>query len=283
MSPIISIFKYTDPIQYLKDWRAAAKEQNPGISLEYLKVKLNQKSRSYYNDLEQERKSINQNTLELLCELFEFNNDEQKYFRALVEYHKSLTGTKSEREYWFEQMIQLNHTPYISLTKEKYDYYNNWYHSAIRAYLDLVDITSDYSSIPSVFKKRITLEQVSESIDLLLSLELIAYNEDGFLKPVDKVLVIDEEFQGTMVQRFNLSYHQLLKEVLEENTPGTYNSCQMMVSVSDSSLKLIEKRLAQLRSEIRSIGHKDEEKATKLINISMHAFTITEGEESCKN
>jgi|WetSurMetagenome_2_1015567.scaffolds.fasta_scaffold47483_5 hypothetical protein len=47
MESRINIFEYIDFRKFLAKWRETEKKANPGISYEYLSIKLGQKSRSF--------------------------------------------------------------------------------------------------------------------------------------------------------------------------------------------------------------------------------------------
>jgi uncharacterized protein (TIGR02147 family) len=88
----VNIFEYIDYKKYLTAWRGMEKENNPGVTLEYLSAKLGQKkNRTYFSDLEKGRRSIGPEVLDRLKKLTGLNCEESKYFRAIVGYAQSVT------------------------------------------------------------------------------------------------------------------------------------------------------------------------------------------------
>jgi uncharacterized protein (TIGR02147 family) len=268
-----NIFEYIDFRKFLTEWRKTEKDVNPGISYEYLSKKLEQKSRSFFKDVETGRKNISEQALVNLIKLIGLKGAEAKYFRALVGYGQS--SSYEEREFWFEQIVELNNTPFTLVNKETYSYYKEWYHSTIRALLDVIDIKDDYSQISGLLNSKLTPNQIKDSIHLLKSLGLVAPNETGYLKPTQKIICTEEKARHELLRQFQVAHHQLLGEILKKDEPGTHESKLFTVSLSREGFNRIAKRINQFSAEIRSIAHKDEKKANRVYKIALHIYPET--------
>lgn len=270
MKKSLNVFEYTDYKKYLTEWREAEKENNPGLTHEYLSAKLGMKNRAYFGDLEKGRRTIGPEVLDRLMKLVGLTGNAAKYFRALVGYGQ--WETYEEREYWFEQMVQLNNTPKRFVDKETYTYYKKWYHTTIRSYLETCNFTNDYEKVSRDLYGRLTPQEVKVAIETLLSLNLIAPDGSGYLKPTDKILTTGETVKNELIRQYQLSNHDVLRTVLEKDEPGTHDSTQLTVSVSQEGIERIAKRIKQFRSEIISIAHKDEQQADRVYKIAIHTY-----------
>ena len=269
MKTIPNLFEFIDFRKFLVAWRKVKKENNPGITLEYLSMKLGQKNRAYFIDLEKGRRTIGPDVLDRLIKLLEFSRDEAKYFRAIVGYGQP--STYEEREFWFEQVVQLNNTPKKIVDKTTYDYFKKWYHTTIRAFLETVDFKEDYLSVSRALYNRVSPEEVQQAIRNLTSLELVAPDGDGYIKPTEKVLSTGDVVKDELLRHYQIANHDILRTILEKDEPGTHDSTQLTVSVSKEGIERIVKRIKQLRSEIISIAHKDV-KAERVYKIAIHAY-----------
>jgi uncharacterized protein (TIGR02147 family) len=270
MAQRINIFEYINYRKYLTDWREAEKKANPGLSHEYLNAKLGQNNRTFFSNIESDRKNIGSQTVNKLIALIGLKSIEANYFRALVGHGQSTTD--EDKEYYLEQIVTLNNTPYTIIDKATYSFYKEWYHSSIRALLDVIDTKDDVAQISDLLYSRVTPEQVRDSIKLLKSLGLIAPDKLGFLKPTQKILITKESVRHELLHRFQVANSRLLGEILKKDEPCTHDSTQMAISVSRKGFDRIMKRVNQLRSEIRSIAHKDEEKANRVYKIAIHLY-----------
>jgi uncharacterized protein (TIGR02147 family) len=270
------IFEFIDFKKFLSAWREAAKKANPGLTHEYLSTKLGQKNRTYFSDLEKGRRAIGPEVLDRLIKLMALNADESKYFRAIVGYAQ--WETYEEREFWFEQAIQFNHTPKRLIDQKTYSFYKKWYHTTIRAYLETCNFKNEYNDASKKLYGRVSPKEIQEAINNLCSLGLIATNSDGYLKPTEKVLTTGEVVRDELLRQYQLSNHDILRTILEKDEPRTHDSTLLTVSVSVDGIERIIKRIKQLRSEIISIAHKDEQKAERVYKIAIHAYAETRKE-----
>jgi uncharacterized protein (TIGR02147 family) len=269
----LNIFEYIDYKKYLMDWRKAERENSPGLTHEYLCRKLGQRNRSYYSDIEKGRKVIGSGVLDRLIKLLRLKGNEAKYFRALVGYGQP--GPYEEKEFWFEQIVELNNTPKMLIDKKTYSYFKEWYHTTIRAFLDICDFRGDYQETARRLYSRITPKQAKESIAILRELGLVKPDEKGCLKPTDKVVTTGDAVRHELLQKYQLANHRILRKILEKDEPDSHNSTQLTVSVSSPAYERILKRISQLRGEIISIAHKDEQRADRVYKIAIHSYPET--------
>ncbi len=271
-----NIFEFIDFKKYLTAWREAEKKATPGLTHEYLCAKLGQKNRTYFSDVENGRKNIGPEVLNRMVKLLKLDDNGAKYFRALVGYGQR--ATYEEREFWFEQVVQLNNTPKRIVDKKTYDFYKKWYHTTIRAYLETCNFKDEYAAASKKLYGRVSPKQVQESIKILKALRLISSNSEGYLKPTDKILSTGDVIKDELLRQYQLSNHDVLRTILEKDEPNTHESTQLTVSVSREGIERIIKRIKQLRTEILSITHKDGKKAERVYKIAVHLYP-----ESTKN
>jgi uncharacterized protein (TIGR02147 family) len=168
--------------------------------------------------------------------------------------------------------VQLNRTPVKLLDKSTYIFYKEWYHSTIRSLLGIIDFKDDYKQLASKLIPSITVNKAKSSIALLKKLELIKPDKQGFLKPVDKVLSTGDAIKDHILQQYQLQALELGKNAIvdAENRPA--QTITYTVYVSDTGFQRIIGRMQQLKSEIRSILHKDEEPATRVYQVNLQIF-----------
>ncbi len=265
-----NIFEFIDFRKFLTAWREYEKKNNPGVTFEYLSAKLGQKNRVYFSDLEKGRRSVGPEVLDRLIKLMDLSGDEAKYFRAIVGYGQP--ATCEEKEFWFEQAVQLNNTPKKLVDKKTFDFYKKWYHTTLRAYLETCDFKNEYAEASRKLYGRVSPKEVQEAIKNLLALGLVAPDGNAYIKPTDKVLTTGNVVKDELLRRYQLANHDVLRTILEKDEPGTHDSTQLTVSVSRQGIERIVKRIKQLRSEIISIAHKDEHKADRVYKIAIHAY-----------
>ncbi|MBN1577042.1 MAG: TIGR02147 family protein [Chitinispirillaceae bacterium] len=269
-----NIFEYIDFKQYLVDLYKAKRSIEPGFTHAYVCHKLGQpNSRSFFNNIISGRKKLTSSFVELLIRIFNLGTVESKFFRALVNYNQA--SGADEKEFYFDQIVQLNQTPCTLIDKDTYEYYKKWYHSTIRSLLAIIDFKNDYKSLAGKLCPAITSKQARESIALLKRLGMVESDADGCLRPVDKVLSTGQSSHDDILRHYQVQCLELGKQAVlnDENQPC--HTTTHTVFVSDIGYRRILNRLEQCRSEIRSIIHKDEAPSTRVYQVNLQLFPKT--------
>lgn len=271
----MDIFRYTDFRVYLADWRKAEKARNPAISHEYLGRRLGVSNRAYFNDVEKGRRDVGPSMFDRLVKLLKLDNTQSHYFRAMIGYGQPASST--EKEYWFGQLVALNHTPYRIIDEDTWEYFRHSHHAVVRALLDTFSYRGDAKDAANRLNNRISPEQFQESIELLCKLVLVIKNEDGIYRQTEKVLSTGDRAQGELIRQYQNSVLEELRAIVSAGIPGTHDSNSLTLSISPKGAERIIARLRQLRKEIVSIANKDEDPATEVYRVSMHIHGLTKG------
>jgi len=266
-----NIFEYIDFKKYLADYRKARRNTDPGFTHAYICHKLGQpNARSYFDNVINGRKKVSAAYLDLFTKLLGLDSAETKFFRALVNYNQA--SSADEKEFYFDQIVQLNRTPVKLLDKNTYSFYKEWYHSTIRAVLGIMDFKDDYKELASKLVPAISVSKAKASIALLARLGLIKPDSRGFLKPSDKMLSTGNAVKDHVLQQYQVQAFELGKNAIVNAEDGSTQTITYTVYVSDTGFKRIVGRMHQFKSEIRAILHKDEEAANRVYQVNLQIF-----------
>ncbi|MBN1578361.1 MAG: TIGR02147 family protein [Chitinispirillaceae bacterium] len=268
------IFEYINFRNYLADYYRFRKEKEPGFTHSFVCFRLGQeKSKGYFNNVIKGRTNVTATFINRFIELLDLKGNQANYFRAMVNYNQ--TVIPAEKEFYFEQIVRLNNTPFRIVDKNTYQFYKEWYHGAIRALLDVIDFENDIQAVTSRLYPAITLKQARESIALLKQLGLIKKNGNGFWKPTDKVITTGEFIRDELIRQYQMKCCSLAQSVIADDTKQTHRNITMTISVSDTAYDRIIDRILGVKSEIRSIVHKDDQPATKVCHLNMNIFPMS--------
>jgi len=269
-----NIFECIDFKKYLEDYYAWKKAADSGFTHTYICHRLGQSNaKSYFNNVIKGRTPVTATFIDRLIGLLELSADEAKYFRALVNYNQS--SSAQEKEFFFDQIVRLNSTPHRVLEKQVYDYYKEWYHSAVRALLDIVDFNNSYKYLANQVYPKITLKQCRDSVALLKCLGLIAKNEHGFWKPTEKVVSTADFIHDDVVRQFQMKCLEHARTMLAQGSDQAHRNITLTISLSDEAFQRVSGRVQQFKSEIRSIVQKDEQKARRVYHINVNMFPMS--------
>lgn len=271
----LDIFHYIDYRKYLEDYYSRRKSLDSSFTHEYICHRLGQENaKSYFNNVVKGRANVTPAFTDRFIDLLGLKSDEAKYFRALVNYNQTISP--HEKEFFFDQLVQLNSTPHHVIDRNAYTYYKEWYHSAIRALLDIININNDYKTLASKLFPQITFKQARESITLLDRLGLISKDKKGFWKPTDKVIVTGEAIKDAMVKQFQMKCLEHARAVLASGSNQTHRNITLTMSLSDKAYERTIRRIQQLKSELRSIAHKDDIPPTKVYHLNVNIFPMSQ-------
>jgi uncharacterized protein (TIGR02147 family) len=270
----IDIFAYIDYRKYLQDYYAMKKACDPGFTHTYICYRLGQENaKSYFNNIVKARMDVTSTFIDRFIKLLELNADESRYFRALVNYNQ--TTSAHEKEFFFDQLVRLNNTPRRLIDKNTYEYYKEWYYSAVRAVLDIIDFQNDYKSLANRLFPQISVKQAKEAIELLKQLEMIAENDEGFWKPTDKVISSGNLIQDELIKQFQMKCLEHAKNVLACDSDQAHRNITLTISLSDEAFCSVSEKIQQFKSEIRTIVQKDEKPASRVYHINVNLFPMS--------
>lgn len=285
---LVNIFSYVDFKRYLSDAYAA----RSGIDRKFSKTFICRQaglpnSRSYFSDIVAGKKPLSKAKMELMIPIFELRGDEAQYFRLLVLYNQ--TAVKDEKEFYLDQLIALNRTPWKLVDRNAYEYYREWYTSAIRAYLDIASVGDDCDHIAKAIYPPITTAQARAAMDLLKRLGFIRKDKDGHWKPQDKIIFSQSQpgvsggpepgpaggpadGNEAVIKRYQAKCIELSLSAIYDGNLKPKSFATRTLSVSSDIYDKIEKKMQKFLSEVRSLVHKDEKPADRICQLNVQLF-----------
>lgn len=229
-------------------------------------------SRSYFQDV-LNGKFVSPLKVPLLIKIFDLDKEEAQFIRALINYNQSVDDPE-ERELLFEQLISLNRTPKTVIASASYAYYKEWHHCVVRAILNIVDFEKNgsYTKLAKKIFPPLTESQAKQSVNLLLSLDLIKENEKGFLKPTSKVITTGAYAKDEVFKMHQYKSLEIACEAILKNQKQPQRVITKMMSFSEEGYARVLKKIEDVSAEINAIVHKDEKPADRIYQLNMVFF-----------
>lgn len=226
-------------------------------------------SRSYFNDVLNGKK-VTPAYIDRFVAVLELGKEQARFFRVLVKFNQA--EEPAERELYFAQLISLNRTPKRTMTPELYRFYGEWYHSAVRAILDIYDFRDDYAALARRIVPPITVKQAKGSIKLLESLGLIGTDDHGYCRPTDKAIATPDYVKDELLKQYQMQCLELAKKAVMRNRREPHDISTNTISISAEGYERLQKRLHQFRAEVRSLVNKDEQPADRVYQLDIQLF-----------
>lgn len=271
-----NIYNYYDVKKYLRDYRDARKKIDEGFTNLYICYELGQKnSKGYFNNVINGRVRIGSTLVDRFVKLLDLRGDELNYFRILVQY--SQARTPEERDTLFEQLMRSSKIEGKELSLQVAQFYGEWYHSVIRALLDICDFNgNNFDVLRDRMITPISLPQLKNSIKLLDELGLIRKSDEGIYRPTDAVITSGSDIDREILLRFQEKTLNHGRDVVINSEVKPQKITTMTISVSKKTFETIQDRMTQLKHEIRALAQNDESDSEDLYQVAMHLYPHTE-------
>lgn len=265
-----NVYNYNNFRKYLADYQQARYSYDKTFTKSNICKLLGQpNTRSYFNNVLKE-KNITASFAERFVKILTLNEEEAQFFRVLVKFNQA--ENPNEKELYLEQLISLNKTPNIVMNRENFEYYRNWYNSAIRAILKIYDFSGDYKELAQKVFPNITTKQARESIKLLKKLELIKKNENGIYKLTKNSISAPEYIRDDLIKQYQMKSLDLAKTSISMDHSLPQTMATNTISISEEGYKRLEQKIHKFRSEVRSLVHKDENEPDRVYQLGIQLF-----------
>ena len=277
----ISIFDYTDYRRYLADYYNERKQLNKAFSYRYFAKKAGINSIGLYKDVVEGRQRLGRSLIFKFSAAMGFSKKEAEYFENMVFFNEA--STVEERTLFFERMMACQKTKAGIVDATKYEFYNKWYYSAVRALVSLGKFRDDENShkkIAGILNPRIRPDEAKRALGTLERLGFIYKNSDGIYALTDAsittgVLKPDTNVTLLNVVNFQKEVMALANESVDRFGTEHVNLSTLTLGISEASVTAIKEELAALRNKIVMLAEKDNA-ADRVYQLNMQFFPMSD-------
>lgn len=272
----MNIYEFTDYRQFLRQFYEEKKSLNRCFSFRVMGLKLNVDP-GFLVKVMSGQYHLRAKNFPKLFELCQFDAKEREYFETLVLFTKA----KEEREIklLFEKLQGIKGVNSFQLLDYQYEYYQHWYHAAIRALCNFIDFKGgECKKIGSALSPQITTKEAKESIALLLRLNLIEKNSDGYLRPSKQQITTAPEIRTIAIRHFQRTTMALAIEALERHRPEHRDISSVTISIDQTTEERIKEKIQECRESIITLAKEaPSEDRVCQFNIQLYPLTQVHG------
>lgn len=257
----VRIFDYTDYRNYLGEYYKDQKEHNSFFSYRYFANKAGIRSIGLYKDVVDGKQSLSRRAIAKFSKAIGHSKREAEYFEAMVFFTDA--DTVEERKIYFERMMACHETKARVIEVSQYEYYSQWYYSAVRALLSFYPFDGlNFTSLANMLSPPITTEQAKKTIEVLERLGMIKRKENGFFEPCDQIITTGQLNNNRQVQTTNIINLQkiflsLAAEAYDRYSEQRIDMSTVTLSISKRTIALIKEESAVFRKKVLSLAEKD--------------------------
>ncbi|MBN1306731.1 MAG: TIGR02147 family protein [Chitinispirillaceae bacterium] len=268
MKPVKEYLEYRD---FLHDFYAEKKHTHSFYSLRYMGGKVGVDP-SHLVKIFQRQRHIGNSLIEIFIRHCELTGSDAEYFANLVRFNKAKSDGDSKM--YYEKLIALKGAGAWSLEKSQYEFYTQWYHSAILTLLDFYPITDDYAALASRLTPPVTEATARKSVALLKKLGLVRRKTGGTWELTHKIITTGDHCRSIAVKAFQETTMRLAVEALHRHPPEKRNISTVTITIAEHNLDRINELIAQFRESLLQMAH-DEKNPDKVYQLNIQFYPLT--------
>lgn len=252
----IDLFQYIDFRLYLRDAFAQLKSKNSAYSQRMIAQKIGVASTGWISDMLAGRRNLTSSHVVQLHTLLQHSTKAKAYFEVLVGYNQA--ASIDEKNRFYEQLLTFREVSAELVDRDRFEYFNEWYHSAIREKLLVEPFRGDYRQLAKSMEPAISPAEAQKSIELLLQLGMISYDaKTGEYRPVDVHVKKQSGFDSLHYFNYLRANMQLGMESLVRIPKDERYMSALCTALSEDSFKEITEDFRALRRKIMALSEKD--------------------------
>jgi len=273
----ITVFSYTDYRLFLKDWFEDKKASVPQFSYAIFATKAGFRDRGFLHNVIHGKRDLTKSSLLKVVHALEMAPAESDYFENLVFFSK--TSDPEERTHFFKMMCKVrgnnaHENRLLQMRKEHFEFYSEWYHSAIRSLIGMYPFRDDYAWLAHAVEPSITISQARSSVTLLQKLGLLEKQPSGFYKITTTGITTGNEIKSLAVYHFHRKTADLAKDALEKIPGNKRNITGLTVGISEATYINICSEIDALRAKIISMSEQDA-CSDRTYHLNFHLFPLS--------
>lgn len=266
------IHEYSDYRLFIKDYYEERKAENPNFSYRYLAQKAGINSAPFFKFLIEGKRNLTQETLAKVAVALKLDEQEREYFEHLVFFNQAKTVKDKSR--YFDKLIALQKARNtLRIASEKYAYFSEWYHCAIRELAAMADFRDDFLKLGNALKPPISALRAQESVELLLRLGFLR-KENGRYVQAEPLLSTGYGIEDYQIIRFQIKMLRMAIEAFDRTHAAERSTSSLTFGLSRETFRAVVKEMRAFRARLMELAGKDEA-PERVYHLNMGLFPLS--------
>lgn len=266
------IHVYKDFRQLLKDRYASLKSEDPKFSHRYFCRVAGYGSSSAFSDILSGRRKLSATGAMRLARALKLSKQEEEYFLSLVGFNQS--ESLEEKNLHYGKLIGLARVSLGTISPDKYEYFSQWYHAAIREMLYYHPCKGDFKELGRRLNPPVPAAKVAKAVKLLESLGMIARDAKGCYRQAVKMLTTDDLGASLHLDNFQAETMRLAIEALDRHPRELRDLSTITATLSAESVEKVKAAIGALRATVLTLAEQDE-KVDRVYQMNIQLFPLT--------
>lgn len=265
----LSIFRYLNYRDYLKDFYQFKKNKNPNFSYANFAMRAKINTPNYLKRVIDGERSLNAESIPKFCFGLELSSKESIYFEALVNFNQS-KDEDIRKHYWGILRKAAEDVPgsALEVLGNQFEVFNHWYILPVRELVLLKNFNESPNHVVKLMKNKITKKEAEFAIATLLKLEMLKRDQNGKLYQTQSIVRYSQEIVNLTIREYHRQMLERTNEALTEDEFGTWNVRALSLAIKKQDFQELYQRISdfifQLNKEY-SVSEKDQKSEKDLV------------------
>ncbi len=243
------VTSYSDYRKYLKDSYDHRKQTSNGFSFRQFAKKAGFSSPNFLQLVIDGKRNLTKDSVMRFSNALELGKKEQYCFEALVFLNQS--SDPEIKRYYLELLHNLKNTQLgTDINDEQFEYLSKWYYPVIRELISLPHFSENPAWIREQLSRKISINEVKNVIEKLLSMGLIKRNDDGKLVQTNENVTTGHEARAIATKDFHEQMLAISKEMVGHIKREGRDLSALTMAVSEKQFAEIKRRIHEFKDSI---------------------------------
>lgn len=251
-----SLFEYTDYRKFLRDYYGSKKDEKKGFSLKVLADRAGFKARDFVLRVMNGSRNLSHSGAFMLSMALRLSEKETDYFTNLVSFNQA--NVPREKDFFLRKMAEVGkYNRLQKLRQEQVVYLSEWYYSALRSLLPVIDFKNSYTELAKFLDPPLTPSQARKAVELLVQLGLLTRDKNGkYSVPVSQ-LTVGDEVMSVALARFHKQSLELAKRAIDYYPSQDREISGVTMSLSSAGFEKIKSEIQAFRRKVMTVAEQD--------------------------
>lgn len=245
------IYRYYDYHAYLRDHYEWRKGVHAYFSLRYIGTKVGLDAGLVVRIL-QGKRPISLKKIPGFTALLKLGKRRAEYFELLVLYGRAKSDRDAKK--YFERLIGFTGLGGKQLDRSQYEFYQEWYYTAVREVLHIHPFRGDYEALAGMLVPPITAREARKAIALLEKLGMIARRPGGGYDLTEKYLTTGEDWSSLAIRGFQRQAIDLAAKALENVSREARDISTVTLTINSEAMEKIRERVRMFHKDMLEIS-----------------------------
>ncbi len=268
-----SVFEYEDYRAYLRDLYEYYKASTTYFSYRYFSQKAGFRSPNFLKLVIDAQRNLTEKSIPQVTTAFRMSRQEADYFSSLVFFCQA---AKQKDRSHFAKALARSRTSHktISITQAQLKYYSQWYYIPLRELVGTAHFVEDELWIQEQFLGELSLKQIRETLDDLLTLGLIARDKNGKLQLSHKDIASPNEIGNSLIINYLEEMIDKGRESIADFGPAEREVSGTCIPCSAKTVVQLKKMIQNFRKDVVAVVGRVED-ADRVYQLNFQLFPMT--------